>query len=566
MSGIDTNVDNYTIAELLDILGLDSPDEKAIKKETDKLIHKFQSENNPDMVAFFSNIEDKLLQYSDNLATNDGEEPVEYAPAKAQTDNWNNNQVLKQSDQIQNNKITNRKQKIDVYNNTHVPMKREQLGVNNTFSVEVAQDSLNPNLKNITTRLINIDSQYRQSNSINNASTDFTLDLSESILNVVSLRLYSYQIPYAWYSFDISYSNTCFWITFIDTSGNPIVFPVINTETNSIISQTGIPISIEPGNYTAGNSTTQGSLAYAITAAFIDAGFSGFNDTNPLITVNQVNNKITLMLFGLTYTNPTNGSIHIIDAATILTFFDPTAELVCTNTCGQPLAVNQTLGWSMGFRLPAETVNVGGNKATAILDLYGPKYLILVIDDYNQNHINNGLIGITEYSNVLKLPSYYSPDLPYICTRANPLGSNLGINSQILASDENAGTLIMDKYNASFNQIQQMVPSAPRILTQTQIYTINEILKNNGKTSSYKLTSPTTPDTFALIPIKHTGMRTGETIVEFGGSLQDNKRTYFGPVNIERLHIKLLDDKGNVLNLNGADWSVTLISENLYQY
>ena len=54
--------------------------------------------------------------------------------------------------------------------------------------------------------------------------------------------------------------------------------------------------------------------------------------------------------------------------------------------------------------------------------------------------------------------------------------------------------------------------------------------------------------------------------IEFGGSLQDNKRIYFGPVNIERMRVKLMDDKGNTVNMNGADWSVTLISENLYQY
>jgi hypothetical protein len=55
-------------------------------------------------------------------------------------------------------------------------------------------------------------------------------------------------------------------------------------------------------------------------------------------------------------------------------------------------------------------------------------------------------------------------------------------------------------------------------------------------------------------------------IVEFGGSMQDNKRTYFGPVNIDRMNIKLLDDKGHLLNLNGADWCVTIITELLYQY
>ena len=61
-------------------------------------------------------------------------------------------------------------------------------------------------------------------------------------------------------------------------------------------------------------------------------------------------------------------------------------------------------------------------------------------------------------------------------------------------------------------------------------------------------------------------MSLGDVYVDFGGSLQDNKRDYFGPVNIVRLRIKLLDDRGNVVNLNGNDWSITLISESLYQY
>ena len=41
-------------------------------------------------------------------------------------------------------------------------MNREQLGINNTFDVPVAQDSLNPTLKNTITRFVNLDSQFRQ--------------------------------------------------------------------------------------------------------------------------------------------------------------------------------------------------------------------------------------------------------------------------------------------------------------------------------------------------------------------------------------------------------------------
>jgi hypothetical protein len=69
------------------------------------------------------------------------------------------------------------------------------------------------------------------------------------------------------------------------------------------------------------------------------------------------------------------------------------------------------------------------------------------------------------------------------------------------------------------------------------------------------------------MPVKTSvGVPTGSLLVEFSGSLQKSERTYFGPVNIERLAVKLLDDKGNVLNLNGNDWCFTLVAECLYQY
>ena len=125
----------------------------------------------------------------------------------------------------------------------------------------------------------------------------------------------------------------------------------------------------------------------------------------------------------------------------------------------------------------------------------------------------------------------------------------------------------MEKYNATYKSGICYLPSAPRTLTQSQLYTINEIIKNNEKNTNYRTKSPTTTDTLAIIPIKRSlNSKIGELYVDFGGSLQDNRRTYFGPVNLERLHVKLLDDKGNVLNLNGSDWSITLICEVLYQY
>ena len=96
--------------------------------------------------------------------------------------------------------------------------------------------------------------------------------------------------------------------------------------------------------------------------------------------------------------------------------------------------------------------------------------------------------------------------------------------------------------------------------------TINEINKSRSNTTNYLSKAPTTSDILGILPIKVAGLPTGSLIVEFSGSIQENIRTYFGPVDIDRMCVKLIDDKGNILNLNGSDWCVTLICECLYQY
>ena len=232
----------------------------------------------------------------------------------------------------------------------------------------------------------------------------------------------------------------------------------------------------------------------------------------------------------------------------------------------------------MGYKLPYINIDPSGNAASSILDLNGTKYLILVIDDYNQNHVNNSLVSIAQYSNTLKMPSYYSPDIPYTCLTQTPAqqAKNLqdlvdGVVLQSVLNDQTVnaqnGLLIAGKYQEEYTSTQIVLPSAPRTLTNAQLYTINSINSNNNNLTNYLAKAPTSSDILSVIPVKTSvGVPTGSLLVEFSGSLQDSSRTYFGPVNIERMAVKLLDDKGNVLNLNGNDWCVTLVCECLYQY
>jgi hypothetical protein len=557
------------------IVELNELEPSEIISKTDKQINRFKVKN-PQISVFFKEIQSQLLQYADGLKDDDDDDEDDddesekiivegfatgsnesiYPAGEKQISDWYTNQNLTQSDTNQTQKITDRKQKIQTFGNPHVIMNREQLGINDTYQVPVKQDSLNPNLKNTITRFINLDSQFRQyTNGIDSTATDYTLDLSDTLKDVLSLRIYSYQIPFSWYTIDVAYGNTCLWIN--DGSCNVVV-------------------SVSPGNYNSSQFVTD------LSNNFTNAGFYNYPVNGP-VSYNPNNGKITLNLFGADFSgnivsniiDPIHASFTVSETTRII-FFDFTGILQCSNVCLSKSNhhFNNSLGWIMGFRVPYTFIDPSGNIAPCILDLNGPKYLILVVDDYNQNHVNNGLVSITQFSSTLKVPSYYSPDLPYICLTPAQQGNNI---QQIVAeanlqsifdnqSSTSNGLLIAGKYEGDYTSTQFVLPSAPRTLTQSQIYTINEINKSRNNTTNYLSKAPTTSDILGILSIKTNGLSTGALLVEFSGSIQDNIRTYFGPVDIDRMCVKLLDDKGNILNLNGNDWCVTLICECLYQY
>lgn len=582
MSTLDTNISNYSLSELMAIAGVNDMNPQEIVDATNRYIQKYRTKN-PTIAVFFQNIQSQLLQYARSLHEQDQEEDEDenqdedqdeeekinvitegfgmmgneafYPAGEKEVNEWFQNEFLTQKDAIQTDKITDRQQKINVFGNAHAPMKREQIATTDTYALPVKQDSLNPNLKNTISRFVNLDSQFRQYTSgIDSTSTDYTCDLSDTLKNALEISLYSYQIPYSWYAIDTAYGNTCLWIS-DPVSGNIVA------------------VSVPPGNY------SQTAFITQLNTSFVEAGFTFPTvPANTPAIFNANNGIVTLFLLNGTYNGVQGGTSFVISDQTQVIFFDFTANLSCASTCYSKSNhyLNNTLGWLMGYRLPYLQVNASGNTAGAILDLNGPKYLLLVVDDFNQNHVNNSLVSISQFSNTLKMPSYYSPDLPYSCATPAQRGNNLselvgGVISQSLFDNQtqNAlnGLLIAGKYNGDYSSTQTVLPSAPRTLTAAQLYTINSINSNNNNLTNYLSKAPTSADILAVLPIKtSTGVPTGSLLVDFSGSLQNSRRTYFGPVNIERMAVKLLDDKGNVLNLNGNDWCFTLVADCLYQY
>jgi len=521
---LDLNADNYTIKDLLKILDLyddandndnddsnilDSISKEDIIEKTNHYIDKFSNETEYDMVNFFTEIQDKLIKTINDY------------------DNSNNqdNMIIK-PDKLKFNRYDITPNEIDIGENIDNPVIVPEIqNIVTTFAPTEVKGALNPLIKNTYSTIINIDSKYRQYTGAN-SNTNFTLDLSEPLKNLLSLQLYSYQIPFTWYIINSKVGNTCFWIE--------------DLSTNTVVN-----ISIDSGNY------TPISLTNELNKRIVEAGFEFGGIETPFV-YSETKGKIIFYLYRGVYKHR-GVDIFTITETTKIIFFDFNFTLECNlPDCGVKLPnyINQTLGWILGFRSDSVNVNILGNVPTALLDLNGSRYLILIIDDFNQNHLNNNLISITEYDNTLKLPSYYNTSLPYSCNKVlNYVDSN---------------NIIPNKLNINYTKTQTILPSVPRTLTQSQIYTINEIIKNNKNNSNYFPKAPTNSDVFAIIPIKLSN-NTGNIITEFSGSLQSNERIYNGPVTVSRLQITLCDDAGNILDLNDVPWSFTMIAKCLYE-
>ena len=118
-------------------------------------------------------------------------------------------------------------------------------------------------------------------------------------------------------------------------------------------------------------------------------------------------------------------------------------------------------------------------------------------------------------------------------------------------------------------------------MTKNEIYAAQEILDSksteqneaivsrdaslSARTVQYYSKGPFAKNVFALLPLKISGLPNNSIYVDYGGTLQNQERTYFGPVNIARMTVKLMNDKGELVDLNGANWSFSFICEQLYQ-
>ena len=420
--------------------------------------------------------------------------------------------------------------------NEHYTMTQRWLGVPSAYTVPIAQGTMNPTLRNTYRRIVIINSKRRavlfphsSDPTAPSSSTNFNVQLSEELKNVVSLHMMSITVPYAWYAVDAATGTNCLHMTIIFDSQN----------------QTTETITVPTGNYTPAelvNAIQAQILAYPDNADLKDYVRVSYSPANGLCTFHNISG--------------TNG----IAGLTIkLTFFDPTRKLDCAagGGCKQTSKINNSLGWILGFRsndvhptvlynsfaLDGMVYTVAANSSLtgeAVVDTYGPKYFMIVLDDYKNNRINCGVVSITTTETRLDAPYYDDGDIP--CER------------------------IPDPFGGPNDKITVNYPANPRTLTEGQLYTVNEIRRNRELTTVDRVAEPTASNVFAITHVIKSGLAMGASLTDSSPAIAAHKREYFGPVTLQRFKVALVDDNGFAVNLNGNDWSFTFSAESLYEY
>lgn len=498
MSELDTNIDNWSMDDLQELLGLteETLTPSKIEEVSEQLIESSYDAGNNTIAEFITQARDKLL---DSLSANTVD-PSFAEQASQQLLEWRKNQYLPQSDDIQSSKTTSRYNKVQTFDDgTHFQMKQEQLGVNQTYNVPVLQGTINPNLKNIVERTVLIDSQYRPTIlpysgcDVNSPSynTNFSVDLSDPLQNVISMELYSIQIPQSWSNISSALGNNMLQIQAEPT----------------------VSLTIPDGFYT------------------IDTFFSSVPDGTfpyPYRTIGEV----TLMY------NTDINRVVVVSEQNVSWYSNNTAVSSANSCyCIHTHFINNNLGWLLGFRETDDEGNLVslasamGITADAAPNFNGPHYILLSVDDYQHNRLNKSIISTVDRTVKLDMPDY---------TSANSFTPDA--NGNCVAS-----------------------VTAPRQLTQAQIYTINTIYSNR-KQNKTRHAAPTTNNVLSVIPLPARTTTLNSPLVIFGVNLLINRREYFGPVTIERLGVKLVDDKGNLVDLNGLDWSFVFKVKQVYQY
>ena len=465
MSDFDTNLENYSNGDLMTLFDVEphnSPDE--VKKKSDDYLDALENEH-PDIIEFVKNAQQKLLE-THNLSVEEGVK----------------NPILKQHHQ-------------------------KFLCIDSRFRQNnTTQDNQNIDEPKTTAEVT----------ATNIETSNFTLNLSETLKNVIELKFDRIYIPFTWYN----------------------VYEPKNTFQVKVGTNDPVSISITPGNYVLNEDLTDYRNIIKAINDILDGMAGSIPDID--FSYSTLTGKVTIK-------NNTGSAIEID--------FINTGSLVCR----QKLKINNNFGTILGFKKIKYTIpNTATITSEGFPNMIRTKYIIIEINDFNKNYVANKFVHGRNRDDVASLPDYFKG-----LENISPTTAITSVNNKCVDDEEkNSGIVAVNP-----KQVPLINKVFPRQLTNNQIYSLNQIIKSRTNNNNLKQEFEAAPNTFAVISLESiTVVPFGSLIIYDDDSPDLNMRSYFGPVDIERMNVRVLDENGEILDLNGAEWSMLVSVKHLYQY
>ena len=327
----DLNIENYTTKELSEMFDLPSNyDRNILEKKETKLRESIM--NNRELNKEMQTKTINFLVKAKNILIN----------------SHPNNQE----------KNTDLKQKIMDFYNSSYELKETKLEDPEEHMVQVRPDKpylssypseffpgiINPLKKRSIKKNLNIDTRFRD-NYFSSPSTNFNFALPTNFDNILQMQLTAIELPTTYYNVSKQYGNNFFSVT-------------ANTSTSVV--------NIPDGNY------TYDGIVNIINNELSLLGYP-FNKVVFMLNINNNSGSGQMMV------GPLDASLNTLS----LNF---QADRFGVDDRNTPLPLK--FGWTLGFRNGIYENNLN-YVSEGLVDITGPRYVYLVVDDHN-NNVNNG--------------------------------------------------------------------------------------------------------------------------------------------------------------------------------
>lgn len=347
----------------------------------------------------------------------------------------------------------------------------------------------------------------KEDNKLFDKPSNFTINLTEPIKDVLSISFKNIELFHSWYVFSKNEGTNIFYI---------------KKRKNSDF----IKVEIPEGTYH--NNDIHGA------------------DLNIFTILNEKCVEHDISFNYISYQN----KVQIINKdvsnnVSIFWYYENGDEVICGKK-GTGAKVNYNLGWLLGFRKTVNVVNKGGIiTAPSQLDIKGTKYVYISLDEFTNSKQIDTCVTFENNSGTFNMPSYY----------VKTTMSREAMNGEI---DENNKCYVEPDEVTRCGK-KRANPDSIDNLTSAQRYTITNIRDalSSQKVQQYK--SPQISNLLCKIPLSLSPVRPAfDRYTEYGRGVRIQNREYAGPITLRKFHIRLLNEHGNEIDMNEMDWSFSM--------